>query len=210
VYVCVCVRASVLFVPEILQRWKCLTCAWWQVNKETTIGLSKPGPRIKHKLVRGHVSVKLDGYVEASDVLRMDEQQPVRASARVKRQSSRNGRSGADAASRGGEGDAESRPASCNPRPSNLLRAPAADIGGELGALRDVLDADLSDFSSSRQGLGVAGGMRGLSPQMLNPRSSHGLDTFATRVSSLTEGDSLVQVCRLPFVSVAIVQGDVL
>jgi len=210
VCVCECVRACILFVPELVYLFKCLTCAWWQVKKEATKDLSKPGPRIKHKMVRGHVSVKLDGYVEASDVLRMEEQPSVRSSARVQRKSARNGRSGAGSAGRGGqEGDAESRAASCNPRPSNLFRAPAADRGGELGALREVLDADLRDLSSSRQGLGVTGARRGRSPRMLNSPSSGLVDTFVTRVSSLTEGDSLVQVCRLPIVSVATVQGCV-
>ena len=123
----------------------------------------KSEAQIKHRMVRGDVSVTLRGYVEVSDLLRMTEKGPARSRAHVKRQpSTHGGRPGA--ASRVSGGEVESRPASCDPRPSNLFRAPATDVRGELAALRNVLDTELN---TSELGLNGVDSGPSRTPQML-------------------------------------------
>jgi hypothetical protein len=138
-----------------------------QANREAVqVESDKSEAQIKHRMVRGDVSVTLRGYVEVSNLLRMTEKGPARSSAQVKRQPSTNGgRPGA--ASRVSGGKVESRPASCDPRPSNLFRAPATDVRGELAALRNVLD---TEFNTSELGLNGVDSGPSRTPQMLKSR----------------------------------------
>ena len=144
--------------------------------------------QIKHKMVRGDVSVTLRGYVEVSDLLRMTEKGPALSIARVKRQPSTNGgRPGA--ASRVSKWEVESRPASCDPRPSNLFRAPATDVRGELAALRNVLDAE---FNTSELGLNGVDSGPSRTPQTLKSRLGGSVtpDMFLQVVELYLEDDA--------------------